>query len=156
MSSMEDLLIKRPCILVQDLARSLTLYRDILGFQIGYQSSADPGSYLYTLFNLPATAQITFASCNTPTAQRALALTEVKNIDPAFFTPQARVALVTQVHSVQNMIAQIQALNLTVLPPNTFQTETKLAFTEQGIHDFDNNLIMLYSCESAPTSTSGE
>lgn len=146
---MEDLLIKRPCILVQDLARSLTLYQDILGFQVGYQSPADPGSYLYTLFNLPATVEITFASCNTPTAQRALALAEVKNIDPAFFLPQPRVALVTQVHSVQTIIAKIEALNLKVCRPNYFQTETNMAFTEQGVHDFDHNLIMLYSVESS-------
>lgn len=146
---MEELLIKRPCILVQDLARSLRFYQDILGFQVGYQSPAAPQSYLYTLFDLPSTAQVTFASCNTPTDERVLALTEVKNIDPAFFLPQPRIALVTQVKSVDAILPQIEALNLRVLPPNHFQTENKLTFTEQGIYDFDNNLIMLYSCESA-------
>ena len=147
---MENLLIKRPCILVQDLVRSLTLYQDILGFQLTYQSPAGPDSYLYTLFSLPSTAQITFASCDTPTQQRALALTEVKKVPASFFHPLARIALVTQVQSVEETIAQIQTLNLKILPPNQFQTQTQQTFTEQGIQDFDGNLIVLYSQGSTP------
>ena len=153
---MEDLLIKRPCILVHDLARSLTLYQDILGFQPSYQSPAGPDSYLYKLFNLPATAKLTFASCDTPTTPRALALTEVKNISLSFFQAQSRVALVTQVQSVPEVIDAIQKLNLKVLPANQFQTESKLTFTEQGIEDFDGNLLVLYSCHPPNTNAPGE
>ena len=152
MASMEDLLIKRPCVLVQDLARSLTLYRDILGFQPTYQSPAGSDSYLYKLFNLPKTAKLTFASCDTPTSPRALALTEVKHIDPAFFSPQSRIALVVQVQSVEAIIPKIQALQLKILPPNQFQTESKRMFTEQGIQDFDGNRLILYSSSTRLSS----
>ena len=51
--------LKRPCMLVKDLERSFTLYRDILGFQVDYISEeASPESYLYTIFKIPKTAKI--------------------------------------------------------------------------------------------------
>ena len=144
---MDSLLFKRPCILIQDLQQSLSLYQDVLGFKLTYQSPAGEDSYLYKLFNLPAKATITFASLDSPTQDRALALTEVKNVDPSFFQPPSRVALVTQVDSVETVIKQVQNLDLTVLPLNQFKTESKLKFSEQGIHDFDGNLLVLYSCD---------
>lgn len=149
---MEELLIKRPCILVQDLERSLTLYQDILGFQPTYRSAASPESYLYKLFDLPSTAQLTFVSCDTPQSERALAITEAKNLDPEFFLTPARIALVTQVKSVPEIIAKIQPLNLPVLPPNQFQTQSGSTFIEQGIQDFDGNKLVLYC--SSPSSGS--
>ena len=144
---MDRLLFKRPCLLVQDLSRSLSLYQDILGFTLTYQSPADSDSYLYTLFNLPSEATVTFAAFDAPDQPRALALTEVKNIDANYFSPPARVALVTQVDSVADIIEDISALSLKVMPPNHFETESNLKFTEQGIHDFDGNLLILYSCD---------
>ena len=144
---MDSLLFKRPCILIQDLQRSLTLYEDILGFKLTYQSLAGQDSYLYKLFQLPTQATINFASLDSPNQARALALTEVKNIDASFFQPQARVAMVTQVDSVKQVVEQVQKLELPVLPANHFETESQLQFTEQGIQDFDGNLLVLYSCD---------
>ena len=144
---MDHLLFKRPCILVRDLQRSLRLYQDVLGFSLTYQSPAGQDSYLYKLFDLPAEADITFASLDAPDQPRALALTEVKNIDPSYFHPPGRVALVTQVDSVSEVIEKLKPLSLKILPPNQFETESNLKFTEQGIQDFDGNLLVLYSCD---------
>ena len=143
---MEELLIKRPCILVQDLQRSLKLYQDSLGFAPTYTSQASPDSYLYKLFEIPSTAALTFVSLDTPTEKRALAITEVKHIDPSFFKSKSRIALVTQVKSVPEIIAKIKSLELSILPQNQFQTEAGQTFIEQGIQDFDGNRIVLYSC----------
>ena len=140
---MADLLIKRPCLLVQDLARSLTLYQDILGFKMTYQSSADPGSYLYTLFELPAEAQLTFASLDSASDQRVLALTEVKGISLPL-SRQPTSASVIQVDGLTHVISEAEKLGLTYYKPNIFSTRSQTQFTEQVLIDFDGHRLVLY------------
>lgn len=136
--------LKRPCLLVSDLERSLRLYRDVLGFRLDYVSEAGTDSYLYTVFQLPATAQLTFAALSTDHELRSLALTEVKNIPFPRPTPPHRVGLVMQVSEVATAIAQIQELGLTIVEPNIFTAPPNLVFTEQGFYDFDGQLLILY------------
>ena len=62
MSVPSSLHLKRPCLLVADLDRSLTLYRDCLGFRLDYVGEADADSYLYKVFQLPAEAKMRFAA----------------------------------------------------------------------------------------------
>lgn len=143
---MENLLIKRPCLLVQDLARSLTLYENILGFKMTYQSPADPGSYLYTLFNLPTEASLTFASLDSDVDERVLALTEVKGISlPSQAQPMS--ASVIQVNDLRRIIAEVETLGLKIYAPNTFSTRPHTQFTEQVIVDFDGHRLVLYELE---------
>ena len=92
--------LKRPCLVVSDLERSLTLYRDILGFQLDYIGEASPNSYLYKVFQIPSEAQIRFAALSTPHEIRALALTEVKGIVLPSYPPPYRAATVVQVEDV--------------------------------------------------------
>lgn len=142
--------LKRPCLLVSDLERSLKIYRDILGFRLDYQSPADSDSYLYTVFALPATASLTFAAFSTPNESRALALAEVKGIDLPLPQPPYRAGLVVQVDSLDTILAQWQALELPICPPNHF-TASDRRFTEQGVYDCDRHLLILY--ESQPVMT---
>ncbi len=140
---MADLLIKRPCLLVQDLARSLTLYQDILGFRLTYQSLADPGSYLYTLFDLPAEATVTFASLDSDMDQRVLALAEVQDFSlPSF--PQPTSAIVIQVQGLNQLMLQIETLGLKFFHANHFSTRPGYQFTEQAFIDFDGHRMILY------------
>ena len=140
----ELLTIKRPCLIVSNLQRSLKLYQDILGFELIYQNQASPGSYLYHVFGLPSEAEVTFAAFNTQHEPRALALVEVK----AFLLPARPMpyscALVIQVSSLESRIAEIRQLGLAVVEPNRFKTEHNLSFIEQALSDFDGNRIMLY------------
>ena len=147
MNEPQGLHLKRPCLLVSDLERSLKIYRDILGFRLDYQSPADPGSYLYTVFALPATATLTFAALSTPNESRALALAEVKGIEFPPAQPPYRAGLVVQVDSLAAILAQWKALNLPICPPNHF-TASDRRFTEQGVFDCDRHLLILY--ESQP------
>lgn len=136
--------LKRPCMLVSDLARSLTLYRDILGFRLDYVGEASPDSYLYKVFQIPAEAQLRFAALSTEKEVRALALTEVKGITLTKPEPPHRIGVVIEVQEVAPTIAQIAALGLEIVEPTHFTAPPNLSFTEQGFFDFDGQLIVLY------------
>ncbi|NET35747.1 MAG: VOC family protein [Cyanothece sp. SIO1E1] len=136
--------VKRPCLLVADLERSLKLYRDILGFTLDYMSAADPESYLYKVFQIPAQAQLTFAALNTEHEIRAIALTEVKGVPLPPLPLPHRVGIVIQVNDVSAVIAQMIKLGLTIVEPSFFTAPPNLSFTEQGFYDFDGHLIVLY------------
>ncbi len=134
--------IKRPCLLVADLARSLQLYQDILGFRLDYVGEASAQSYLYTVFRLPPEAQLRFAALSSDAEERALALTEVKGIDLP--QPGLQGATVIRVAAVPPLLDAIAALGLKILPPSHFTAPPNLQFTEQGIQDFDGHLLVLY------------
>lgn len=136
--------LKRPCLLVADLERSLQLYRDVLGFRLDYVSAAGTDSYLYQVFQLPTEAELTFAALSTEHELRALALTEVKNIPwPPTVAPH-RLGLVMQVPTVEPVIEQVRQLGLAVVEPNRFTAPPNLSFTEQGFYDFDGQLVIIY------------
>jgi catechol 2,3-dioxygenase-like lactoylglutathione lyase family enzyme len=136
--------IKRPCLIVADLERSLVLYRDILGFRLDYISAASPNSYLYPVFGLPEQAKLTFAALSTESEPRALALTEVKGIELTPPSPPYRTALVIRVSNLAATIEKIRDLQLPVIEPNSFTTPPNLQFTEQAFCDRDAHVIMLY------------
>lgn len=144
--------VKRPCLLVADLERSLQLYCDILGFRLDYVGEASPQSYLYTVFQLPPEARLRFAALSSDREERALALTEVKGLALAPAVPPFLGATVIQVAGVPPLLSEIAALGLTILPPSHFTAPPNLRFTEQAIHDFDGHLLVLYDvkAETAP------
>ena len=143
--------LKRPCLLVADLERSLTLYRDCLGFNLDYVGQADPDSYLYPVFQLPAEARLRFAALSTTEEPRALALTEVKDSPlPAPSTPH-RGATVIRVPALAAVLPQLQSLGLRPIPARSFTTPPDLTFTEQAVCDFDGHLIVLYEVQRSAT-----
>ena len=140
----QELNIKRPCLVIADLEKSLEIYQDILGFRLDYLSEASSDSYLYKLFELPLSAKVKFASLSTEKEPRALALTEVKNIE---LTPQQiphRIALVVRVNNINQTIARLSTIGLKIIEPNYFKQPPNLNFTEQAFCDRDGHLIMLY------------
>lgn len=54
------------------------------------------------------------------------------------------IALVIQVDEIAPILEQAIELGLSVVEPNHFTAPPNLAFTEQGIYDFDGQLIVLY------------
>ena len=136
--------LKRPCLVVADLQRSLTIYQDILGFRLDYVGEASADSYLYTVFKLPTQAKLTFAALSTDHEPRAIALAEAKNVQLPTPQPPYRIATVIQVGDLDTVIQQIQLLDLEVIPPSSFTAPPNQVFTEQGFHDFDGHLIIVY------------
>ena len=143
--SISSLHLKRPCLLVADLDRSLTLYRDCLGFRLDYVGEADADSYLYKVFQLPATAQMRFAALSTEEEPRALALTEVKGV--ALSKGGYRGATVIRIPALGEVLPQLKALQLLPIEPSFFSAPPNLRFTEQAFCDFDDHLIVLYEVQ---------
>lgn len=139
--------LKRPCLLVADLERSLKLYRDCLGFQLDYIGQADADSYLYSVFQLPAIAHLRFAALSTEEEPRALALTEVKGSHlPAAPVPH-RGATVIRIPSLATVLPQLRSLGLTPIQASSFNAPPDLKFTEQAVCDFDGHLLVLYEVQ---------
>lgn len=136
--------LKRPCLLVSDLEKALTLYRDILGFRLDFVGAADEDSYLYTVFQIPLHGRLTFAALSTAHESRALALTEVQGVELPMPQQPYRIAVVIQVGDLAATIQSIQALGLDVMPSRSFTAPPDMTFTEQGFYDFDGHLIVLY------------
>lgn len=139
-----DLHLKRPCLLVSDLEKSLTLYRDVLGFRLDFVGAADDDSYLYTVFQISPQARLTFAALSTAHEPRGLALTEVVGVELP--PPQCpyRIGIVIQVPNLATTIQTIQSLGLEVMLSRSFTAPPDKTFTEQGFYDFDGHLIVLY------------
>lgn len=136
--------LKRPCLLVADLDRALTLYRDCLGFRLDYLAKADSDSYLYPVFRIPPQAQLRFAALSTEQEPRALALTEVKGSPlPAPSTPH-RGATVIRIESLAEVVPKLHVLGLLPIQASSFNAPPNLIFTEQAVCDFDGHLIVLY------------
>jgi catechol 2,3-dioxygenase-like lactoylglutathione lyase family enzyme len=148
--------LKRPCLLVADLKQSLMIYQDILGFRLDYVGEASVDSYLYTVFKIPNHGKLTFAALSTDHEPRALALTEVKQVDLPPLPLPHRIATVMQVSDLATVISQIQALHLELLPSNSFTVPPNLVLTEQGFQDFDGHLIILYETTLQETHAEAE
>lgn len=143
--------IKRPNLVVSDIERSLTIYRDILGLTASDVSTSSAESYSYPVFKIPEGAQIRGATLHEPGEQRVLALTELATLDlPRPSAAPHMSAVVIGVTDLASKFEQVEALGLTV-------TEPKIAggvdfdFVEQAFVDFDGHLIVLYEVLAAGT-----
>ncbi|MGB3236742.1 MAG: VOC family protein [Geitlerinemataceae cyanobacterium] len=140
----DGLHLKRPCLAVADLDRSLSLYQKILGFRLDYISEASPTSYLYAVFGFPKNARLKFATLSTEYEPRSLALTEVKGLDPQPLTLPHRAATVIRVRDLELTIQKIRELGLEAIDPSYFTAPPNLQFTEQAFCDWDGHLMVLY------------
>lgn len=136
--------VKRPNLVVSDIERALTIYRDILGLTASDVSTSSAESYSYPVFKIPEGAQIRGATLHEPGEQRVLALTELATLDlPRPSAAPHMSAVVIGVTDLAGKFEQIEALGLTT-------TEPKIAggvdfdFVEQAFVDFDGHLIVLY------------
>lgn len=136
--------VKRPNLVVSDIERSLTIYRDILGLDASDISTSSATSYSYPVFKIPEGAQIRGATLHEPGEQRVLALTELATLNlPRPSAAPHMSAVVIGVTGLEGKFEQIEALGLTT-------TEPKIAggvdfdFVEQAFVDFDGHLIVLY------------
>jgi len=146
-STVEDdgVLFKRSTFLVEDLDKALSIYRDILAFEVSSIKESGADSYSYPVFRIPSTAKLRFAVLDAPSQERTLAITEVKGVDlprPADNIPIMS-TVVIRVDDLPSVIEKIVALGLET-------TQLKKAksprgdFVEQAFIDFDGHLVVLY------------
>lgn len=134
--------IRRPTLVVSDMEASLSLYRDILGFQLGTLKEDPKDSYGYTVFNIPRDEVVMFATLDSDVEKRTLALVEVKSLTP--YSPEdgvRRAAFVINANGrLSEIIKMLEAGGYTVFPPYPLN-ETG---TEVGFLDPDGHLVVIY------------
>jgi catechol 2,3-dioxygenase-like lactoylglutathione lyase family enzyme len=143
----QEVALKRVNLLVADLDRSLAIYRDILGFRVFEISESSPESYSYAVFGIPAAARLRFATLDSSTETRALALTEVKGVDmpaPQAFGTSSPVIRVTHFDEV---LARLRAAGLRVVEPRRSKTPEGREFSELGFTDPDGHVVVLYQLD---------
>ena len=144
MSNKAPLRFQRGNFVVSDLDRSLTFYRDVLGFAEAYRTGHNPDSYSIPVFNIPDGAELGFCTLSTRDQVRVMALTEIKGVPLPPVPAPRRSAIVLDVDDPDAIIHGAQALGLTVYPEERLETNDGRVGREIGIVDFDDNLIVIY------------
>ncbi|RKR15250.1 catechol 2,3-dioxygenase-like lactoylglutathione lyase family enzyme [Maribacter vaceletii] len=138
-----SLLYKRITLCVADLERSLTIYRDILGFTINYIQPSEKDSFSYPVFNIPNEADLNFATMDSPTQERTFALTEIKGVPLPKQEGIHMTASVIKVDDLADVISKIKDLGLKTTDVKTDENDYA-TFIEQAFIDYDGHLIVLY------------
>ena len=86
--------IRRPTLVVSDMDKSLSLYRDILGLRLGSLKEDPKDSYVFEAFNIPVEATAMHATLDSDTEKRTLSLVEYKNLPEIDAQNEARRAAV--------------------------------------------------------------
>ena len=145
MASSSTPAFKRTNLVVADMERSLRVYRDILGFTVDYQKDSAADSYSYPVFEFPREAKMRFATLNSPTQERTLAITEVTGIT---LPPTPRPHLSATVLNCINMdevLGKIRALGLKIVPEQALPgPDGTPKGRETAFVDPDGHLIVLY------------
>lgn len=136
----------RHSMLVADLERSLTLYRDVLGLELGRVTETPPDSYSYRFFNIEPGAMKRFAYLNGEDGhENVVGLGEVPGIELNLPDSPRSVAYVQTVADVEGVKEEVEAMGLTTIPPVEFMSrEAGKPGMEFGIIDFDGHLILVY------------
>jgi len=135
---------KRITLVIADIDRSLTIYRDILGFTVHHINDSNEDSYSYPVFQLPKEAKIRFCTLDSPDQVRTIGFTEVKGIDLPKERHPHMTASVIRVKEIESVMAKISALGLYTTEIETDTNTNDLTFKEQAFVDFDGHLIVLY------------
>ncbi|MEQ8733736.1 MAG: VOC family protein [Rhodospirillaceae bacterium] len=136
---------KRINLCVSDLDRSLEIYCDILGFTIDYQKVSAEDSYSYPVFTLPKEAKLRFATLNSKSQERTMALTEVKGIELPPMPVPRMVAAVINCPKFDEVLEKVAAAGLEVIPPQILPNPDGTAKgRESAFIDPDGHLIVIY------------
>ncbi len=139
---------KRQAIVVSDMERALSLYRDVLGFQLHSLSQSSATSYSYEVFNIPREASIRFATLDAGAVQiRTLALIEVTGVEVEPQTGIRRAAAVINANGRYEAIyAAVQAMGLETMDPRALgdPNSPRGQGVELGFVDWDGNLVVIY------------
>ena len=132
-----------------DLDRALSLYRDVLGFDVAFTLPPNPDSYSYAVFDIPREAVMRFCVLSTATQERVMALTEIKGVELAPPPHPRRSAIVLEVGDPDAVVAGARALGLVVYGEEVLRTKDGRIGREIGIVDADDNLVVIYQITGA-------
>lgn len=141
-SAKPNLRFQRANFVVGDLDKSLSFYRDVLGFDVTFVKDSSPDSYSYEVFQLPK-KPMRFAVLSTPEQRNVMALTEIKG-GLGYVSEHRRSAIILEIPEIDRVVAGAKALGLTVYPEDKLITKDGREGREIGIADFDGNLVVIY------------
>ncbi|MEM7483471.1 MAG: VOC family protein [Acidobacteriota bacterium] len=145
---------KRVNLVVADIDRALTIYRDILGFDLDRISESSPDSYSYPVFRFDPSAKLRFATLSAGSEQvRTLALTEVRGMELPRPGVPFQTASVIRSADIDEDFLRIEALGLETTEPK-FVDGREFDFHERAFVDFDGHLRSSAK-SSAPGRSSG-
>lgn len=136
---------KRVTLVVADMDRALTIYRDILGFTLDGVSESTAESYSYPVFRIDPKASIRFATLSAgPEQIRTLALTEVTGIELPEPGRPYMTATVIRVDDLEGVFGKLEELGLETVPGTVAERPGEFKFAERAFVDFDGHLVVLY------------
>ncbi|MCA9222541.1 MAG: VOC family protein [Rhodobacteraceae bacterium] len=138
-------MLKRINLCVADIDRSLGVYRDILGFTVNELKDSKPDSYSYPVFKFPKHAKLRFATLDSPSQQRTLAITEIKGVElPRPPLPHMS-ALVINCPEMDDVMAKVAAAGLEIVPEQPLPgPDGAPKGRETAFVDPDGHLVVLY------------
>lgn len=148
MAKNDYLRFQRGNFVVRDIEKSLSFYRDVLGFELAFVKDSPDDSYSYPVFEIDKAHKLRFAVLSTEEQVRVMALTEV----PAELDDQPmprRSAIVLEVGDVDAVVEGARAAGLHVYDEEELHTHDGRVGREVGIVDFDNNLVVIYKIPQA-------
>jgi len=148
MATNEYLRFQRSNFVVRDIERSLTFYRDVLGFELAFLKDSPDDSYSYPVFEIEKEHKLRFAVLSTEDQVRVMALTEVPAELPGQPFPR-RSAIVLEVGNVDAVCDGAEAAGLKVYEEEELHTHDGRVGREVGIVDFDDNLVVIYHIPKA-------
>ena len=134
---------QRSSLLVADMDRALTFWRDTLGFEVVFHKTSAEESYSYDVFEIPRDREMRFCVLRTETQANVIGLTEVKGLEPSTELPR-RSAVVAECRELDAVVAKSKALGLKVYREDHLVTKDGREGREVGIVDFDGNLVTAY------------
>lgn len=147
MSEKPKVRFQRANFVVADIERSLTFYRDVLGFEIAFEHGHNPESYSYSVFEIPRAAELGFCVLSAPGQPRVMALSAVKKIELQPVPNPRRSAIVLEVADPDAVMKGARDLGLHVYEEEKLITNDGREGREIGIVDFDDNLVVIYLIE---------
>jgi len=143
MNNKPKLRFQRSNFVVADIDKSLSFYRDVLGFDVTFVKDSEPDSYSYEVFELQQGKKMRFAVLSTLDQPNVMALTEFEG-GLGYQDKNRRSAIILETPEIDRVVEQSKALGLKVYPEDHLVTKDGREGREIGIADFDGNLVVIY------------
>jgi catechol 2,3-dioxygenase-like lactoylglutathione lyase family enzyme len=142
--------VKRPALVVDNLERSLEIYRDTLGFKVQIIKASAADSYSYQVFNIPRHIPMRFATLTADGPDVSIfGLIEAPGARAQ--PPKSEVRPSAVVIHLDDLDGAVAGLNLrddvTVMPEFALTTQDGRRGREVGFIDPDGHAILLYHIE---------
>lgn len=145
-------LMKRTALVVADMDRAVSLYRDVLGFQLNGVTQSAPTSYSYPVFNVPRDKPIRFATFNSgPNQMRSLALLESPGIKHDANGARESGLVINANGRLRAIMAEVARRGLTIIPERALTNPEGVTGVEIAFLDHDGHLVVLYEFPGPPT-----